>query len=39
MLKIILNQEFRGAKDGGLGLQNTTGSDIPTPGYACIQGS
>ena len=23
----------------GLGLQNTTGSGNPSPGYACIQGS
>ena len=33
-LKIILNQEFKGAKDVGLGLQNTTGSGIPISGYA-----
>ena len=39
MLRIILNQEFRGAKDVGLGVQNTTGSGIPSPGYAYIQGS
>ena len=39
MLRIILNQEFKGAKDVGLGLQNTTGYDIPTPGYAYIQSS
>ena len=39
ILKNILNQEFRGAKDVGLGLQNTTGSGNPSLGYAYIQGS
>ena len=39
VLKNILNQEFRGAKDVGLWLQNTKSSGNPAPGYACIQGS
>ena len=39
VLKNILNLEFSGVKDVDLGLQSTTGSGNPSPGYASIQGS
>ena len=39
VLKNILNLEFSGVKEVDLGLQITTGSGNPSPGYASIQGS